>query len=356
MRLNATSKRAVVSLAMFTLLAGFAVSTNAKPVTPALTLQNIDWTSAGVGGVGGKGGVGGSGSINLTGVSGPVKKAFLYWHGIDNLLTSGQQTLAQSTAVGSVSSPLVSPTVAAGCDGVYNVPTVLFNGVPVTGIVLGDATTNCWGNGSSRAFRADVTPLVTGNGSYTVSDVVTDACDDLNGASLVVTFDDGNAANNRDIVLFEGNDSNIADGFPGETDGWHAVLPGIVYSSGAASVEVHLADGQTFDPGGLDDNALVFSAGGPAVVIPDAFNRYDGQSLADAGHSRSLVPGLLWDIHRFDISALFTSIGLYTLSVDGQDPYIDCTGLVLLIVDLKAGSAPVVNKTRSWGEVKAMYR
>lgn len=52
-----------------------------------------------------------------------------------------------------------------------------------------------------------------------------DACDDVNGASLIVAFDDGVATNNRDIVFFEGNDSN-------ETDGWHAALPGITFTAG----------------------------------------------------------------------------------------------------------------------------
>jgi hypothetical protein len=161
----------------------------ATPIHNVRTESNIDWTSAGIGGVGG-----GSGTIHLTGVSGTVHKAFLYWHGIDRKCLGG--------------------------DGVYDNDTITFNGTQITGVSLGDATTNCWllpsngppcdvpTEGSSRAFRADVSALVTGNGDYALSGLSAKTGHNANGASLVVTFDDGNPKNNRDLVFFEGNDSN----------------------------------------------------------------------------------------------------------------------------------------------------
>jgi hypothetical protein len=340
-------------------LATTAGRSSATPVSPAFVITNTDWTSAAVGGIGGGNGIGGTGTIVLGGVTGPVKKAYLYWHGIDNFSLRSSVSADDGAMSGSSRSTVGQQTPAGGCDGVYNVPTILLNGNPVTGVALGDATTNCWGVGSSRAFRADVTALVLGNGLYTLSSMTAEPCDDVNGASLIVAFDDGVATNNRDIVFFEGNDSNIADAFPGETDGWHAALPGIAFTAGTTSVQLHLADGQNFVGTGLDDNTLTFAAGGPPVVVPDGLGIYDGSSTPNAGFSRSEAggtPGSLWDVQTFDITGVFGPPGTYTLTLDGQDPFFDCTGLVLAIVNLEAGSAPVAVTPSSWGKLKAAYR
>jgi hypothetical protein len=350
---------AVVSLFILA-IAVTASPSGATPITASFVVEDTDWTSGAVGGIGGGNGIGGSGSITIAGVTGPVTKAYLYWHGIDNnaLRTAATQPGEESKGMGGTKAESVAGT-PGGCDGVYNSPGILLDGVPVNGISLGDATTNCWGDGSSRAFRADVTSLVAGNGSYTLSSMTTDACDDVNGASLIVAFDDGNVANNRDLVFFEGNDSNIAQGFPGETDGWHGILNGIAYTSGSAAIQLHLGDGQNFTVSGMDDNSLTIAAGGPAVVIPDGLNIYDGASTADAGFSRSVAagtPGTLWDVHTFDISGVFTGPGNYNLTLDGQDPNNDCTGLVLAIIDLVAGQAPVPAQATSWGKLKVNSR
>lgn len=275
----------------------------AVPVSHTRTESNIDWTSAGVSGVGG-----GSGTIQLTGVSGTVLKAFLYWHGIDN----------------------------GGSGAVYDNANVTIAGNPVTGTSLGDATTNCWGLGSSRTFRSDVTAYVTGNGNYLIQGLSAPG-HSANGASLVVIFNDGNPANNRDLVFFEGNDSNVTESFPGENSGWHATLEPIDFSGGSVNVQLHVADGQS-----ANDNSLTFFGDVP-VVLPDTALRWDGNSVPSAGTSRSPFGGL-WDIHTFDISGVFTSTGIKTLQIDGQEPFDDCLGLALLLVDLAPGSAPPVDK------------
>src|SRR6185503_17014037 len=141
-------------LVVFAAAVAIPSATVATPIHNARTESNIDWTSAGLGGVGG-----GSGTINLTGVSVTVRKAFLYWMGIDLGPQSGSCNLpAGQTCTG---------------DGVYDNETITFQGTQITGESLGDATTNCWSTppsaGSSRAFRADVSSLVTGNGNYSVS-------------------------------------------------------------------------------------------------------------------------------------------------------------------------------------------
>jgi len=237
----------------------------------------VDYVVAGVCGVGG-----GSGTITIAGVSGTVTHAYLYWHGINN----------------------------SGVGAEYNNPIVTINGNSVTGTSLGDATTNCWGDGSSRAFEADVTAFVAGNGPYTIAGLSDCSGCNANGASLVVVFDDGNPANNRDLVFFTGNDSNVAAGFPGEDDGWHATLPGIAYAGGTVKAIFHAADGQDFS-----DNSITFSTGGPPLIIPDDATLWDGISVPDAGTSRATNGGR-WDSHTLDITAAFGPPGLTTLQLD----------------------------------------
>jgi hypothetical protein len=182
----------------------------------------------------------------------------------------------------------------------------------------------------------------------------------VNGASLVVLFNDGNPANNHDLVFAEGNDASLAFFFQGETDGWHATLPGIAYTSGPAFIQLHVADGQEFGGSGLDDGSLTISTGGPSAEIPDTFNRYDGGSTPNAGASRAEAVGLrgaLWDVHTFDISTVFSVPDTYTLTLDGQERFDgDCLGLIVAIVDVEAGAAPTAIHRANWSTVKALYR
>src|SRR4030095_4918685 len=266
-----------------------AAVASATPIQNMRTESNVDWTSAGVGGVGG-----GSGSINLSGVSGSIGKAFLYCHGVDSR--------------------------PAGGTGQYDNETITFNGTSVTGTSLGNATTNCWAqppsSGSSRAFRADVTSLVTGNGSYSLSGLSGKPGHNANGASLVVTFNDGNGSNNRDLVFFEGNDSNNPEGFAGEDVGWKARTAGLTYLGGMVSAQVRASDGQS--GAGFGDSALTFASGSGTVTINDDSGRWDGASVPNAGSSRALN-GALWDIHTFDLGGAFAGPGSYTINMSGFD-------------------------------------
>lgn len=280
----------------------YASTALATPIRYARTETNVDWVSAGIGGVGG-----GSGQIAITGVSGPVRLALLYWHGVD--LSSN------------------------GGDGVYDNDTVAINGNSITGVSLGDATTNCWGAGSSRAFRADVTPYVTGNGTYTITGLSGKPGHSGNGASLIVVFNDANSDNDRDLVFFDGNDSNNPENFPGEDNGWQATLSGINYRGGSVRAELHVADGQAF----LDDS-LTFT-GVNTITIPDTSSLWDGTSVPSAGTSRA-SNGELWDIHDLDLTGAFGAPGPTTLVMRGQLYRNDCLGLVTLVMDLEGGSAP----------------
>jgi len=289
---------------------------HATAVSLARTEIGVDYVSAGIGGLG----LGsGTGTITIGGVSGTVRKAFLYWHGIDG------------SAIG------------AG-DGIYDNATITLNGSPVTGLSLGDASTNCWGSGSSRGFFADVTNLFTGNGAYTVDGLNAAPGHSGNGASLLVMFNDGNPSNNRDLVFFEGNDSDISD-FPAtDPNGWQATLNNINYGGGAVYAQAHVGDGQD-----SPDDSITFASGAGSVVIPDTSNLWDGNSTPTAGNSRSPY-GSMWDVHTFDISGAFGAPGNYTLDFSGMAAPDDCHSLTVMIIDLAAGAAPCGNGTLDQGE------
>ncbi len=288
----------------------------ATPVAFARSEFGVDWTSAGISGIGSDG----NAAITLSGVTGTVRSATLYWHGVDGSLV-----------------------FAGDGDGIYDDASISFNGNPVTGVSLGDAPTNCWGDGSTRAFRADVTPFVTGDGTYTLAGLSAGAGENANGASLIVLFDDGNRTNNRDLAFFEGNDSNVPENFPGEDEGWHATLETITYKTGSVHAQLHVADGQSYP-----EDSITFMSGAGTVTIDDDASLWDGMSVPTMGMSRA-GNGALWDIHDFDVTPLFAGAGTYSLTLDGQNPvaFGDCLSLVLVVVDLPAGAGPLCGRVPS---------
>lgn len=267
----------------------------ANVLSPHQTVFNTDFASFGYGGIRGIG----TGAITVAGVSGTVTRALLYWQG-----------------------PTNSSSASANA-------AVSFGGSPVTGTQIGFSNDNCWGFLNSQAYRADVTGLVPGNGSYALGGFLkTDA--DINGVSLLVFFDDGNPANNRDVVLFDGNDSNINNAF--DPPGWNANLAGINYAAGAARLQLHVGDGQSF----TDDGVIV-----NGTVVAPAGGVFNGDTVPN-GASAASTAGGLWDIRTFDVTALLTpgpNALTLTSGVAG-----DCLGLVVAAFDLPAGAAPSTSR------------
>lgn len=198
-------KRAV-ALAM---AASVAMPSFSNSLTAQAFVGSTDFGLFGISGLRGTG----TGSITVTGVTGTVTRAILVWHGVATTAT---------------------PLIRSGTIGTTN----------FTGSNLGLSDNNCWSQATSQAFQADVTSAVAGNGTYALSNLLTAGTFDPNGASLLVFYNDGNAANNRDIAVYLGNDSNQANAF--DPAGWSASLPGINYVSGAASLSLIVSDGQNF--------------------------------------------------------------------------------------------------------------
>ena len=271
-----------------------AAGASANDLQLFTTVQNTDWTQAGVGGMRGLG----TGSIALSGVSGTVTQAYLYWAGPTNSS---------------------SPDANAG---------VLFGGTSILGSNIGFSQDNFWGFANSQAYRADVTSLVTGNGNYSLANFTKPGVE-VNGASLVVFFNDGNDTNNHDVVLFNGNDANFPNPF--DALGWNSSLPGINYTSGTAAISLHVSDGQNFSAS--DDGTLRIN--GTPLVTGGIFQ---GATLPSAGGG--VDNGNLWDIRTFDVTA-FLNPGPNTLNFQ-LDAINDALGLVVAAIELPVGAAPPV--------------
>jgi len=265
----------------------------ATPSSPGIvSVSNTDVAEFGFGGMRGNG----TGSITVSGVTAPVTKALLYWNGPTNSSDPGANA------------------------------SVIFNGTSVTGTNIGFASSNCWPFDNSQSYRADVTSLVPGNGAYSLSDFVKLPDVDINGVSLIVFYNDGSSSNDRNVVLWSGNDSNFASTF--DADGWDETISGIPYpGSGAASLDLVVSDGQTFP-----DGALVMNG---TQLVP-AGNIFQGDSTP-AGPFNS--NGDLWDFKSFDITT-FLQQGSNTLHLTSPLNN-DCLSLVVAAANTPA-NAPVI--------------
>jgi hypothetical protein len=256
------------------------------------TVFDTDWTTAGVGGLRGTG----SGTINVTGVTGPVTQSYTYWAGPTN-----------------------------STDPNFNASATI-NGTAVTGKNIGFSQDNFWGFANSQAYRANTSSVINGNGAYTIS--TTDS--NTNGAGSLVFFNDGNSANNRDVVVFDGNDSNFASAF--DPAGWNLNLDGIKYTSGSAFITLMVSDGQNFAP---DDDGTIEINGTPLV----SGGIFQGDSLCcGTGPTGN---GNLWDIKTFDITS-FLSPGVNNLNVTLGPGTDDAIADIVAAIDLPAGAAPPI--------------
>ncbi|QNN64826.1 hypothetical protein H9L12_11375 [Sphingomonas rhizophila] len=227
----------------------------ASDLTSFTTVTNTDVASFGIGYMRDTG----TGTLNVSGVSGGVTAAYLFWHGPTN-----------ST----------SPTANAS---------VTFAGTDILGTNIGFSSDNFWGYSNSQSYRADVTSLFTGNGSYSLTNF-TDASANVNGASLIIFYSDGNDANNQDVVLFNGNDANFENSY--DALNWNAVLNGINYSGGAASMTLHVSDGQnfsSFDDGTLLLNGSPLASGGLFQGTACRWARVRMSGTADCGILRHTI-------------------------------------------------------------------
>jgi hypothetical protein len=257
-----------------------------------LSVSNMDIGEFGVGGM--RGGSG-TGSITVTGVTARVFHAFLYWNG---------------------------PTNSADPDANAD---VTFAGSLIAGTNIGISGDNNWGFQNSQSYRADVTSLVTGNGTYSLANFTKLPDVDINGVALMVFYDNGNSGDDRNVVLWNGNDSNCLTG--GAPESWDETINDVPYNGGAASLDLIVGDGQSFTDNEVDINGSLFIAEG---------QNFEGDSVPP-----NLVNGL-WDVKSF--------IGLESfLSAASNDLHLtmttttprDCLSLVVAAANVPV-SGPII--------------
>jgi hypothetical protein len=206
-------------------------------------------------------GTGGAGTITLAGIPGgaTVKEAVLYWAILDDAASPLAGAVTFSNSVESTD---------------------------LVGAAIGSTAAPCGSSmASAFAFRADVTPWVTGNGEYGISNAL-DGGDPnqapvAEGASLVVLYSHVASAN-RDVVIYDGAAMASAPGA-------QASAPLAFFDATSpvtgASICFVVGDGQS----GLSDSAVV---NGLALAV----DPFDG-SDAPLGVEH-------WDTDTFDVSGV----------------------------------------------------
>jgi hypothetical protein len=268
---------------------------SATGLTPFTTVTGTDFAIFGAGGMRGQG----TGSIVVTGVSGSVTAAYLFWQGPTN--DSGDSNAA-----------------------------VTFDGTGIVGVNMGETASNGWPFTNSKAYSATVTGLVNGNGTYALSNFVKTGppAAEINGVTLLVFFSDGNAANDRDVVVFTGNDSNTPNVF--DTNGWDATLSGINFPGGTVNMQLVVSDGQA-----LPDDELKVNG---ATLLSSGAANWHGIGVPDQG-TASTTNGGLWDHRSFDVTA-FMNPGPNTLQIEPTLNVNDSVSLIAVIVDSAAVAPP----------------
>jgi len=309
--------RVLSGLSLFSLaLTGHAAMSGVELV------NNTDWVMGGAPNMRDTG----VGTINLNSpslVSGAsISKAYLYW--------AGPTSNASDTANASV----------------------LFNSEEVIGTNIGFSHDNNWEYANSQAYRADVTSkifgLAAGLNTFSLANFIKGPFDEntgapevnVNGASLLILFNDGNSLNDRDLLIFGGNDSNVASGYDGY--GWGVTVNGVQWS-GSPNAYLHLgvSDGQQ----SLVDDTLTLN-GNP---LPGA--SWGGDSILGGSPTFGL-----WDLASWNISSLMTpgsnDLTLFTGvakagfdPLNPESPLYDYTSLIHGFIDLPADSYAVPEPT-----------
>jgi len=177
-----------------------------------------------------------------------IHKAYLYWSFLDNGLLVSEQNLT-------------------------------LNGIPILGTEIGNGEDTCWSRTYSRAFRADVTPLIAGNGTYMLAGIANQSSLLAQGASLVVVYADENGVL-RTVIIQDGNgvinNGNIhlattIDGFIASDTG-----DGV-----SAKTTFIVGDGQNFT------DTIAVTAGLGTFTLENSLNGSDGG---------------LWDTDTYNVS------------------------------------------------------
>jgi uncharacterized repeat protein (TIGR01451 family) len=208
-------------------------------------------------------------------------------------------------------------------NGAVPANTITFDGHPIAADVTSSVSGNlCWGDTATVGYAADVTDLVTGNGTFNITDPqrgITRPDSDpfgvlpyTDGATLVV-FYNGGGADNQVLSDFS---------YDTDTDADASIFRffGAIHSvGGAASLTLAGPDGQ------VQPETIV--VGGATDQILD--NTWDGSDPQDGP---SFAIGNLWDTDRYDVTGILPA-GQDTLFVNTTHVN-DCIGFGAAILQV----------------------
>ena len=252
----------------------------------------------------------GEGAITISGIptNSTVEKAFLYWDVLDDV---------------------EKPEFKQG----------RFDGTWIEGTLIGSGEDPCWDPTMNFAYRADVTNLVTGNGSYYLTNFAsgnTTGCDPWNcaqvaplieGASLVVIYrNDGSPMTT--IVIYDGAQTLAATSYTITITGFTAPSP-----VASASITYLGADGQD----GVRDAAECTYFNGVQIADRD----WEG---SDPREGDPYSSGNLWDTNTYNVTSLVnpgdTSATARVRSYYGNQYIADCLVWVAAVFSVSATDSP----------------
>ncbi|OGL46410.1 MAG: hypothetical protein A2161_09845 [Candidatus Schekmanbacteria bacterium RBG_13_48_7] len=204
----------------------------------------------------------------------------------------------------------------------------IFDGNPITGTNIGFDDDPCWApSPANRAttFRADVTSYVYGNGSYRLTGFYNEyiGTDDIgiDGASIVIIYDNPTGTPCYDIVLFDGN-VLLAPILAGGVEVYNVIITGFTATSTVTLAQLTdiAGNGQSIGTQTTSFNGTVIAA-----------NHYNGSD------------GVMWDTDTWNVTGLIspgdTSATFQTTSlwyIFGQD----CISLVAVVLGIRSDSCP----------------
>ena len=293
------------------------------------TVKGIDIASFGVGSMRDRG----FGRITVSGISGTVKHAYLYWHG-SNLFSEG--------------------TPLGGALTIQYFANNTNNFAAVGGTFIGKSADNFWLHpqfpnpryADTVAWRADITSLVNQGGpnkNYDLQAFNSFPAFNPNGASIIVLYNDASSANDRDVYIYDGNDGNSSNQF--DSDGWFVELFDFNYGgSGPATLDLHVADGQL--------TVQIFP--GVFQFLPDPEVKMNNLSWLSGNVFTGSNANSLWDIQNFDITR-FVQQGDNNLTIAGgpaPPPPFTLDGLNVVVAAVLVPAVREV-KSVSWETMKS---
>jgi hypothetical protein len=199
----------------------------------------------------------------------------------------------------SVMNDTYSPSLAQG----------KFNGVPITGTLLGNDDSPCWSPLYIFGFRADVTNLVLPgiNGLYNLTDFASGITDGTNpwiaatpplleGASLVIVYHHPTITPTHTVMIYDGPPVTFAEATVNTTISGFRVGKTV-----DAKTTFIISDGQIQGVGVGTKSAWLQSPAGD-ILLGTAF---DGQDVVDSTGSSNTVTGWLHDTSTFALSPYF---------------------------------------------------